>query len=75
MTSCACLGLVIFPRISVGSGFMPGDSPALSQSLWLLLRCRGAVFAGAQYIRCNGPFLVSGITPMAILSLVLPWLR
>ena len=24
-----CLGLVIFTRISVGSGFMPGDSPAI----------------------------------------------
>ena len=34
-----------------------------------------AVHPRAQYIRCNGPFLVSGITPMAILSLVLPWLR
>ena len=29
----------------------------------------------AQYIRCDGPFIVSGITTMAILSLVLPWLR
>ena len=50
MTSCACLGLVIFPRISVGSGFMPSASPAISQSLWLLLRSRGAVFAGAPSI-------------------------
>ena len=48
--SCACLGLVIFPRISVGSGFMPGDSPAISQSRWLLLRIGGAVFAGASSI-------------------------
>ena len=50
MTSCACLGLVILSRISVGSGFMPGDSPAISQGLWLLLRSRGAVFAGAPSI-------------------------
>ena len=49
-TSCACLGLVISTRISVGSGFMPGDSPAISQSRWLLLRCSGAVFTGAQSI-------------------------
>ena len=34
-----------------------------------------AVHPRAQYIRCDGPFIVSGITPMAILSLVLPWLR
>ena len=34
-----------------------------------------AVHPRSQYIRCDGPFLVSGITPMAILSLVLPWLR
>ena len=34
-----------------------------------------AVHPRAQYIRCDGPFTVSGITPMAILSLVLPWLR
>ena len=34
-----------------------------------------AVYPRVQYIRCDGPFLVSGITPMAILSLVLPWLR
>ena len=34
-----------------------------------------AIYPRAQYIRCDGPFLVSGITPMAILSLVLPWLR
>ena len=50
MTSCACLGLVIFPRISVGSGFMPSASPAIFQSLWLLIRSRGAVFAGAPSI-------------------------
>ena len=48
--SCACLGLVIFPRISVGSGFMHGDSPAISQSRWLLLHSSGAVFAGAPSI-------------------------
>ena len=34
-----------------------------------------AVHPRAQYIRGDGPFIVSGITPMAILSLVLPWLR
>ena len=34
-----------------------------------------AVHPRAQYIRCAGPFTVSGITPMAILSLVLLWLR
>ena len=34
-----------------------------------------AVHPRARYIRCDGPFLVSGVTPMAILSLVLPWLR
>ena len=49
-TSCACLGLVISTRISVGSGFMPGDTPAIYQCSWLLLRCRGAVFAGAPSI-------------------------
>ena len=49
-TSCACLGLVISTRISVGLGFMPGDTPAIYQSRWLLLRCRGAVFAGAPSI-------------------------
>ena len=49
-TSCACLSLVIFPRISVGSGFMPGDSPAISQSLWLLLLSSGAFFAGVPSI-------------------------
>ena len=52
MTSCACLGLVIFPRISVGSGFMPSASPAIFQSLWLLIRSRGAVFAGALPSSC-----------------------
>ena len=49
-TSCACLGLVTSTRISVGSGFMPGDTLAIYQSRWLLLRCRGAVFAGAPSI-------------------------
>ena len=49
-TSCACLGLVIFTRISVGSGFMPGASPAIYQSRWLLLRSSGAVFAGTPSI-------------------------
>ena len=44
------LGLVISTRISVGSGFMPGDSPALSKSSWLLLRYSGAVLAGAPSI-------------------------
>ena len=34
-----------------------------------------AVHPRSQYIRCDGPFIVSGITPMTILSLVLPWLR
>ena len=34
-----------------------------------------AVHPRAQYLRCDGPFIVSGITPMAILSLVLPCLR
>ena len=48
--SCAWLGLVISTQISVGSGFMPGDSPALSKSSWLLLRYCGAVFAGAPSI-------------------------
>ena len=32
-TSCACLGLVISTRISVGSGFMPGDSSAFQEQL------------------------------------------
>ena len=49
-TSCACLGLVISTRISVGSGFMPGDSPAIYQSRWLLLRCSRASFTGAPSI-------------------------
>ena len=49
-TSCACLGLVISTRISVGSGFMPGDSPANFQSCWRLRRCSGAVFAGEPSI-------------------------
>ena len=53
-TSCACLGLVISTRISVGSGFMPGDSPAIYQSRWLLLRNSGAVFAGAPSIFTRG---------------------
>ena len=48
--TCACLGLVVFPRISVDSGFMPGDSPAISQSRWLLHRSSGAVFTGAPSI-------------------------
>ena len=34
-----------------------------------------AIHPRAQYIRCDGPFIVGGITTMAILSLVLPWLR
>ena len=38
------------PGSQVGSGFMPGDSPALSKSSWLLLRYSGAVFAGAPSI-------------------------
>ena len=54
MTSCTCLGLVIFPRMSVGSGFMPSASPAIFQSLWLLIRSRGAVFAGAPSILARG---------------------
>ena len=49
-TSCSWLGLVIYTRISVGSGFMPGASPALSMSSWLLLRYRGAVCTGAPSI-------------------------
>ena len=54
MTSCTCLGLVTFPRISVGSGFLPSASPAIFQSLWLLIRSRGAVFAGALSILARG---------------------
>ena len=57
---------------------MPGDSPEIYQSSWLLLRSSGAVFAvhpRALFIRLDGPFIVRGVTTMAILSLVLPWLR
>ena len=41
-------------QVSIGSGFMPGDSPAFYQSHWILLRSSGAVFAGAPSIlaRC-----------------------
>ena len=49
-TSCSWLGLVISTRFSVGSGFMPDASPALSKSSWLLLRCGGAVCTGAPSI-------------------------
>ena len=49
----------------------PLASPPQSRSS---LRWR-AIHPRAQYIRCDGPFIVSGVTPMAILSLVLPWLR
>ena len=38
------------PWFSVGSGFIPGDSPAIYQSRWLLLRSSGAVFASAPSI-------------------------
>ena len=49
-------------RISVGSGFLPGDSPAIYQSRWILLRSSGAVFAGAPSIlaRC-----ISGTATLA----------
>ena len=54
-------------RISVGSGLLPGDSPAIYQSRWILLRSSGAVFAGAPSIlaRC-----ISGT--MVHLSCVVP---
>ena len=54
-------------RISFGSGFLPGDSPAIYQSRWILLRSSGAVFAGAPSIlaRC-----ISGT--MVHLSCVVP---
>ena len=48
----------LIPRISVGSGFLPCDSPAISQSLWLLLRSSGAVFAGAPSILARS---ISGV--------------
>ena len=64
-TSCSWLGLVISTRISVGSGFMPGASPALSKSSWLLLRYSGAVCTGAPSILARS---VSG--PMVHLSWV-----
>ena len=69
-TSCACLGLVISTRISVGSGFMPGDTPAIYQSRWLLLRCRGAVFAGAPSILALS---VSGTVVHLSWVVSLPW--
>ena len=54
-------------RISVGSGFLPGNSPAIYQSRWILLLSSGAVFAGAPSIlaRC-----ISGT--MVHLSCVVP---
>ena len=54
------LALVIFTRISIGSGFMPGDSPAIYQACWILLRSSGAVFAGAPSIlaRCLSSAMV-----------------
>ena len=72
------LVLVISTRISVSSGFMPGDSPALSKSSWLLLRYSGSslrwrdVHPRAQFLRYGGPFIMGGITPMAITFLILP---
>ena len=54
------------------SSDFPGPLASTPQSR-CSLRWR-AVYPRAQYIRCDGPFIVSGITPMAILSLVLPWL-
>ena len=55
-----CLGLVIFTRLSISSGFKPGDSPAIYQSRRLLLRSSGAVFAGAPpfLARCVSGSLV-----------------
>ena len=59
-TSCACLGLNFFTRVSISSGFMPGDSPAICQSRGFLLRSSGAVFASAPPIltRCVSASLV-----------------
>ena len=79
-TSCSWLGLVLSTRISVGSGFMPDASPALSKSSWLLLRCGGAVCTGAPSVLARSVsgtmvrFLMGTVTPMAIPFLILPWL-
>ena len=50
LTSCACLSLDFSTRVSTGSGFMPGDSPAAHQGCRILLCCSGAVFFGAPSI-------------------------
>ena len=64
-------------RLRLHAWRLSSDFPeplASSPQLRCSLRWR-AVHPRTQYIRCDGPFTVSGITPMAILSLVLPWLR
>ena len=38
-TSCACLDLAAFTRVSTGCVFMPGDSPALHESCRVLFHC------------------------------------
>ena len=56
---------------------MPGTSPALSKCSWLLLRYSGAVFTGRRpssraVYQVHGPFIMGGVTPMAIPFLILP---
>ena len=69
-TSCSWLGLVISTQISVGSGFMPGASPALSKCSWLLLRYSGAVCTGAPSILARS---VSGTMVHLLWVVSLQW--
>ena len=49
-TSCTCLDLSFFTRVSMTSGFMPGETPAVHQGCRILLNCSGAVFTSAPPI-------------------------
>ena len=53
-TSCACLGLSTFTRVSTGCGFMPGDSQALHESCRVLFHCSLAGFLVATPIFAQG---------------------
>ena len=53
-TSCACLGLAAFTRVSTGCVFMPGDSPALHESCRVLFHCSLPGFLVATPIFAQG---------------------
>ena len=68
-TSCTCLSLPAFTRVSKGFGFMPGDSQALHEGCRILLCCSRSGFLVATPILAQGlPAEVASLSSVVPLS-------